>query len=673
MDTLQDSPPLPPGEESAWIGAMLQMLGDGVSFVGPDGRVRYTNSSSRRITGRSPDTSRPLAEQAERYGLRDASGRPLAPDETPVARALRGECVGPIELLARRPDGTDYWVQVTSRPVWAADGSLLGVLNVFRDVTEQKRVAAAVAESQRFLQSVIDAVPALLYVKDTAHRFTLVNRALARYVGDAPEAMIGRSDRDYFTPERCEQFEADEREVLAGRTVLRAAEQGVRRWGGEPHWITTVKAPLHDAKGRVIGLVGAGIDVTDRVKAEQEAEKLRDQLTQVQKMEAVGRLAGAIAHSFKNALQVIRGQVSILERSVDSPEARAAVEAIAAAAARAVEFSQDLLGFVRSAPRSERPVDLNALVGETAVLLRGVLGPLITLRRQLDPDLPLVLGDPSHLQQVLLNLCLNARDALPHGGEVVLRTRATVLDESEAARHPGLGPGAHAVLEVSDSGIGMSEDTRARAFEPFYTTKPAGQGSGLGLTIVYQIVTQHRGSIAVESQEGRGTTVRIHLPAVREEIPGGEPAGESNGLAARQAERVLVAEDEALVRELLVQQLRSAGFQVIEAESGTEALALAREHGLDLAVIDLSLPGVTGLHLYERLSALRPELPVVFTSGHVDTSLPPHLLARANVVFLEKPYRQQELLRALQRVRRAAKPGSDQASPPPGDGVAAHG
>ncbi|HXE73003.1 MAG TPA: ATP-binding protein, partial [Candidatus Nitrosotenuis sp.] len=422
----------------------------------------------------------------------------------------------------------------------------------------------------------------------------------------------------------------DRERVLAFYTQASGGASGleyrVLAADGREVWLHDTVRVLCDRLGRPRELLGVMVDVTARRRAEEEDRRRQEELRQVQKMEAVGRLAGGVAHDFNNLLLAIELYCSLLlERFPAGEPARAEVEAIQSAASRAASLTRQLLTFGRRQMRAPRWLDLNAVLQNLQKILERVLGEDVRLILRLDPSTPRVLADLAEIEQVVLNLVVNARDAMPSGGELTLETSRT--EEGQA------------LLAVLDTGCGMDSETLSRAFEPFFTTKPAGVGTGLGLSTTYAVVSQCGGSIRIDSQPGQGTAVRIWLPGGVSE---GEEAPASGGRSRRPAEgeTILVVEDEATVRKLVRQVLEREGYRVLVAADGQEALELCRSHPglIDLLLTDVVMPGLSGPQVASRARELRPFMQVLYMSGYNDDRLLRHGIEESSVAFLQKPF-----------------------------------
>ena len=389
-------------------------------------------------------------------------------------------------------------------------------------------------------------------------------------------------------------------------------------------------------------------DVTDR-------RILEEQIVLSQKMEAIGRLAGGVAHDFNNILTAIGGYTDLLMADLASDDPRRSdVEEIYRATERAAGLTQQLLAFSRRQVLQPRVISLNALIPDLEKMLRRLIGEDILFATVLHPRLGNVRADPGKLEQVIVNLAVNARDAMPDGGRLTIETRNVELDESYAAEHPSVKPGRYIMLAVTDTGVGMDDETKARIFEPFFTTKARGKGTGLGLATVYGIVRQTGGHIWPYSEPGQGTTMRVYLPRVDEPADPIERPGDLAPEVLRGNETILLVEDEAPVRSVTRQLLERNGYTVLEAADGPAALALVNggsgERHVDLLLTDVIMPGMSGRELANQLKARRPDLRVLFMSGYTDDAVVRHGMLEPGLAYLEKPFRPTALLRKVRDV-----------------------
>ena len=421
---------------------------------------------------------------------------------------------------------------------------------------------------------------------------------------------------------------------------------------GRRLWVRTTAEAVRDAEGRVVKVVGSLMDVTERRAAEDERRSLEERLRQSQKMEAVGKLAGGVAHDFNNLLTVILNYTDLALRGMPEDEpVRAELAEVVQAGQRAAVLTRQLLAFSRKQVLEPRPVDLNQVATDLEKMLRRIIGEDVDLRLTLAQDLGVTLADPGQVEQVIMNLVVNARDAMPGGGTLTIETANADIDEALASRGDEVTAGAYVALAVTDSGCGMDEPTRLRIFEPFFTTKERGKGTGLGLSTVYGIVKQSGGHVAVESEPGRGSTFRVYLPRETSAVtvPAKAPAPSERPPGT---ETVLVVEDEEAVRNLAVRILRTAGYTVLVAASADEAVRVAEAHQgeIRLLLTDMVMPGASGEILAERLGAVRPRLKVLFMSGYFDGEAVGRGVWRAGVRFVGKPFTMETL---TQKVREA--------------------
>ncbi|HEY6058942.1 MAG TPA: PAS domain S-box protein [Gemmatimonadales bacterium] len=517
---------------------------------------------------------------------------------------------------------------------------------------DRKRVEEERRRQQEFLRQVIDLNPNLIFVKDWDGRFTLVNRALAELYGTTAEDLVGRRDAD-FNPNRAEveQFLRDDREAMTtGRPKFILEEPNTDARTGRRRWFQVIKVPLRSAEGEP-QVLGVATEITQR-------KELEGQLRQAQKMEAVGQLAGGIAHDFNNVLTAVLGYTRLLLKDATLPAvARGDVQEIEQAARRAASLTQQLLAFSRKQMLQPEILDVNDVVQGMRSLLRRLIGEHITLVATLDPRPMLVRADQGQLQQVIVNLSVNARDAMPAGGTLTIATGAVELGPSFVVARPGSRPGPHTLLQVTDTGMGMDAETRGRVFEPFFTTKAVGKGSGLGLATVYGIVKQSGGYIDVSSEPTRGSVFTVYLPRVMEGAPvAPEPAPAEPPRAG--GETVLLVEDEPGVRSLACRALRRFGYRVLEAGNGAEALKVARQSQdpIHLLLTDVVMPEMGGRELALTLKRERPATRVLYTSGYPDAAGVQEEVQEAVVAYLPKPYTPEDLAKKVREV--LAAPGS---------------
>jgi PAS domain S-box-containing protein len=610
---------MPSDEQPYLIAESIPHL---VWVAGPDGGTQYINRRWQEYTGLS-------LGQAMGFDWQCA----IHPDDVPPTLALWRRAVGAGEPYAaefrlRRADGQYRWHADRALPLRDARGRITHWFGTCTDIEEQKRAEDALRASEGRFRALIEKSFDAILLLTARGTVAYASPSTARLLGFSPEELLGRDSFDLIHP--------DDRAPTAALFAQLARSPGGSVTNSHRALCKDGSWRWLDVRGtNLLGDPGVGCvvlnyqDITER-------KRLEEQLLQSQKMEAVGRLAGGIAHEFNNLLTVINSYAALLlqDLGATAPVAEP-VHAILKAGERAAGLTRQLLAFSRKQIVAPRLLDLNAVVAETETLLRPLLGEDVLLSKDLQPRLGTVRADPSQLQQVVMNLAVNARDAMPHGGRLSLATRDA---------------GTHVLLVVTDTGCGMTEEVKAHLFEPFFTTKGPGHGTGLGLPTVYGIVKQGGGHIEVESQPGAGTSVRVFLPRAEGAPAKEEPAGD--GPAPRGSETVLLAEDEDGVRALIRQVLRAEGYAVLDARDGAEAIWLAGRHGggVDLLITDVVMPGLDGRGLAERLGGRYPGLKVLYLSGYTDDAVVRRGVSREEVHFLQKPFSPAALARKVREV-----------------------
>jgi len=549
------------------------------------------------------------------------------------------ETVRGFECQWKRKDGKAIWVSLSSRKVCGKDGQALYVEGFIEDITERKRAEDALRKSEEKFAKAFRGNPAamlLARIESEGNRIVDANEAFERVTGYRREEVIGRTGQEVglFADPReydgwMQQFRA------AGR--LRSFEFHFRKKTGD---IGTglISAESMELDGEP-SMITATIDITELKRAEAGKAKIEAQLRQAQKLESVGRLAAGVAHDFNNLLTVINGYSRLLLASLKADDPlRGGLEEIHKAGARAAALIQQLLAFSRKQILQPRVLDLNRVVEEMRPMLARLMGEDVEVCVQLHAEPTTICADPHQLEQVLMNLAVNSRDAMPDGGQFSIETGFVEWDESQAQLRPGAHAGPYVMLAVSDTGEGMSEETRGHIFEPFFTTKEVGKGTGLGLSTIHGIVEQSGGCVEVVSEPGRGATFKIYLPRV---VAAPAESGRPEAIPEMGGqETVLVVEDQAEVREYAAVALRAYGYQVMEAANAEEALLICEREGerIDLILTDVVMPGLSGRELADRLKTLRPGVKVLFMSGHTDDIMVHHGVLRKEAEFIHKPF-----------------------------------
>lgn len=585
------------------------------------------------------------------YSLRELEGRSfldlvhpedLDPTLLAVADLRQQRQVRDFVNRFRCRDGSYRFIEWRSVPVGNR------IFAAARDVTEQRAAEQALQSNREMLRNVLDHFPGMVFWKDARSVYLGCNRTFALGAGlNSPEEIAGKTDLDLpWTDTEAERFRRDDQDIVQRGRARLGIEELLHLADGRVVWLNTNKIPLRNASGSVVGLLGVAADIT-------EMRQLEEQYRQAQKMEAIGQLAGGVAHDFNNLLQIISGYLEFAQlRISEGRNPLNELDEVGKAADRASTLVRQLLTFSRRQAMQPKSLDINELIVGLTKMLRRLIEELVGLRTALHTPIPKVLADPGQLEQVIVNLCVNARDAMPGGGLILLKTEVKRLHREDVTRFPNAVPGSYVVVSVSDTGHGIPLHLRERIFDPFFTTKDVGKGTGLGLATAYGIVSQHGGFIDVESAEGEGATFRVYLPAAEPQTPLPSSQVRESGEANGRGETILVAEDEEQVRNLTAQVLREAGYQVVTAGDGREALELLETFGDEISafVLDAVMPGVSGWELRDAILQHRPDASVVLCTGYSsDVSGCPDATG-GGPALLRKPYQAQELLRMVREL-----------------------
>src|SRR6267143_2013503 len=626
------------GEER--FGALIEHGADAVALVAPDGTLLFASHSIERLLGFAP------VELVGHPGFEQ-----VHPDDLPrLYAALRDIIASPgtpasLELRWRHKDGS--WRHIDAVAVDRLAEPAVGAIVVnFRDVTERRKAEAALRESEERYRTLVEGVRDIIFALTPEGTIASLNPAFETITGWRREEWVGQPFERLVHPE-----DLPLALELLGRVVrgeLRPASQfRVRTAKGDYRAGEFSATPqLHEA--RLVGILGNGRDATERVQLEQ-------QLRQAQKMEAVGRLAGGIAHDFNNILTAITGYADLLLEDLGATDPRRQdADEIHKAADRAAGLTRQLLAFSRQQVLQPTVLEVNKLVSDLEKMLRRLLGEDVELTTRLAPTTGRVKADPGQLEQVIMNLAVNARDAMPNGGKLTLETGNMDLDEAYAADHYPARAGPFVMLAVSDTGVGMSEETQVHMFEPFFTTKEKGKGTGLGLATVYGIIKQSGGFIWVYSEVGHGTTFKVYFPSLDKSVP--LPATRQVGAAPKGDGTILLVEDEAALRVLAAESLKRLGYTVIQAGNGLEALAVADQHSgdIDIVVTDVVMPRMGGPELVEKLRQKRDGLAVIFMSGYTDGAILENARIGSGAILLNKPFSTELLARRIREVQQNA-------------------
>ena len=560
-----------------------------------------------------------------------------------------------LDLYGKRRDGSEFPVEISLSQVTVDDGVV--VLSAIRDISDRKRIeeelrqaneeldrrrTRELRDSQNRLALIVDSSQDAIIGKNLDGIVTHWNKGAEEIYGYTSHEMIGRSITVLAPPERADEIPAILLKIRNGERVEYFESVRVTKDKGKIDVSISV-SPIHDTEGNVVGASTIARNITSQ-------KKIEDQLRQSQKMEAVGRLAGGVAHDFNNLLGIVTACSELLRGRVDTGDVEY-IDNIREASKRGASLTRQLLSFSRRQPAQPQVLDLNERLREINKLLRPLMGDDVEVALLPRSMNAIVEVDPGQLDQVVVNLAVNARDAMPRGGKLIIQTSVGDFDEHFAREHPPMTAGRYVVLAISDNGTGMDEATRCRIFEPFFTTKEQGKGTGLGLSTVYGIVKQAGGHILVYSEPGRGTTFKIYFPSAAKKLDGDKEKQEELLPSRREGVTVLLVEDDALMRRLTRKMLENHGYKVLEAEDAKEALKVIGASGIavDLTLTDVVMKGMTGPELLLRLADSYPRMKGVYMSGYTGELVPGQGLD-GGIRLLEKPFTKAALLTLLDEI-----------------------
>ena len=605
----------------------------GVTITDPDGRILFVNQADAEMHGYTVEEL--VGEDVRRLAPEELWS-PMSEGKLRELRSLRRETVN------RRRDGSLFPVELLSDVVTNDDGEPIAVVTTCQDLSHRKQAE----RSLRILSKAVETTQLGLTITDVEGRILFANRAEAEAHGTTVEELVGKDVRVLAPRELWNPMSLDQLRELRSRQRETVNVRG----DGTTFPVQLLSDVVTDEHGDPIAVVTTCQDISRRRQAEEDQAQLEDQLRQSQKMEAIGQLAGGVAHDFNNLLVVIQGhtEFALAELPEDLP-GREHLDHIQTATRRAAQLTRQLLAFSRRQVLQPIDLELNDVVSDLLKILRRLIGEHIELRLVPGAGLGTVHADLGQIEQVVMNLCLNARDALAAGGSITLETRNAEIGEEFCAERSWALPGSYVRLRVADTGTGFDEEVHRHLFEPFFTTKAVGKGTGLGLATVYGIVKQHQGMIDVVSRPGEGSCFDVYLPRVeRQPIPRVEPRA---AIGTGGDETILVAEDDGMVRAVLVQLLRDAGYTVLTASDGAEAVELFTRHRdtIDLVFLDMVMPRMGGVAAQEAIRGQRPGTRFLFCTGY--SSQAPHLPFPPDdrTLVVNKPYDRDQLLHTIRR------------------------
>ena len=626
--------------------SVLESAPDAIVVVSENGAIRLVNRQVEIMFGYAPEEliGQPveilIPEKVRAIHRQHRASYRAHPRTRPMGAGL--------DFVARRKDGTEFPVDISLSSIKTDEGLLVSA--AMRDITDLKR-----AEERNRLAAIVDSSTDAIFSKTIDGTVTSWNRGAERLYGWHASEAIGKNVAMIYPVDRQNEL-TSMLELLARGERIETLETTRLRKDGSTVDVLVSLSPIADEQGKIVGAASIARDITDRVAAARQRERLEAQLQHAQRLESVGQLAGGVAHDFNNLIAVILNYATFVsDELADRPAIRDDVEEIRRAAERAATLTRQLLIFSRRDVARPEILDLRAIFTDMRKLLQRTIGEHIELATNIADDLAPVSADRGQIEQVIVNLAVNSRDAMPHGGRLVLEAANRMLDADFVVTDPDLAPGRYVRIAVADTGEGMTKEVMDRAFEPFFTTKPKGKGTGLGLATVYGIVRQAGGKVGLYSEPGRGTTVTIHLPAVAAASLRAGAEVEPEDLRGH-GETVLLVEDEAAVRGAARRILSQANYQVVEATGSRVAVAIAADptRRIDLVLSDVVMPELSGVELAARLREKRAGLPVLFMSGYPQEVLAHQGLAPSNLELVEKPFSRDALLRAVRRLLHAS-------------------
>ena len=634
------------GESEARYRRIVETTSEGVWELDAGFLTTFVNQRMADMVGYSRDEMIGLPARA----FFTEAGRAVT--EATLARRRQGVSET-YETSVRRKDGSALWVLVRSNAIIDDDGRFMGTIGLMGDMTERRKSE----EARNRLAAIVESSGDAIISKTLDGSITTWNPAAERLFGYSAEEIVGRPVTVLIPPDREDEEPAFLARLAAGRRVEHY-DTVRRRKDGSLVEVSLELSPITDAEGRVVGASKIAHDITARRKQETALRRSEEQLRQAQKMEAIGSLAGGIAHDFNNILSVILSYTELLIDDHDANDpVRADLDEIHKAGNRAADLTRQLLAFSRQQLLEPKVLDLNRSIVDIQKMLGRMLGEDVVLSLQPSPEIGRVYADAGQIEQVLMNLVVNARDAMPRGGNLTIETSNVVLAAEQAAQLGGLTPGSYVLLAVTDTGTGMDQATRERIFDPFFTTKETGKGTGLGLSTVYGIVQQSGGHIAVHSTVGVGTTFEIYLPRTDREAEDDRSLRAPGTLSYRGSETILLVEDEDQVRAVMRSILRKQGYHVLEAQNGGEAFLISEQFAetIHMLLTDVVMPRMSGRVLAERLQPQRPEMKVLYVSGYTRDATFQHGVLDAGKAFLQKPVTPETLLKKVRESLDAAQ------------------
>ncbi len=641
----------------ALLGVAIQQSAVGIIIAdAPDVNILIANDAAREMLGEtnSPLTNITLQSLANKFETYHSEGTPFKPEDWPLSQAvLQGKSSNNVSVIIHRADGEKRWLLANAAPIRKSDGGIIAGIVVFSDVTEIKRIEEELTKSKEQLET----------AQSIAHIGSWNSNLITKDLAWSNETHhIFGVDKSHFDGKQSSFYslihpdDLDKVKKSAETAILKlqpySIEHRIIRPDGEERWVYEQAELIKDSNNNAIQLVGTVQDITEAKKAEQEKELLEAQLRQAQKMEAIGQLAGGIAHDFNNLLMAIKGYGSLLHNALDQGSPlREDTEEILKAAERATTLTRQLLAFSRKQVLQPKQLDLNNMVEDMKKMLQRLIGESVELVTHPESSIGKIMADPGQIEQIIMNLAINAKDAMPKGGRLNIETSNVDLDKEYCDMHISVKSGSYVMIAISDNGSGIPKDIIEHIFDPFFTTKAMGKGTGLGLSTVYGIVKQSNGNIWVYSEPDKGTTFKIYFPRILEEI---ESQIESKPKTKKQSgdETILLVEDEEIVRKIVYRFLKNNGYNTLIANNGPEAIQISEDYTekIHLLLTDVIMPKMNGIELYNIMKSIKPDIKNLYMSGYTDNEIVHYGILDPGINFIQKPVSEEKLLQKIREI-----------------------
>ncbi|MCP4725705.1 MAG: PAS domain S-box protein [bacterium] len=633
----------------ALLSAAIESSPAGILIAdAPDGNIRFANAAALGIRGK---TSKPLSDIPVKFHPKNwqayyPDGTLYKPEDLPLSRAVfNGETINNVEIIVKRQDGEKRWILGNAAPVRDAEGNITAGVVVFPDITDLKRAEEALKIQQAYLERLIESAPEAIVLLDNNDIIMQVNEEFTNMFGYTFEEAVGKGTFELIAIGDLSK-EAEQYSKLISKKKILNVETKRTHKDGHLVDVSILAAPITH-EGKQMGIYAIYRDISDRKRSEEERKRLEEQLFQAQKMESIGRLAGGVAHDFNNILAGIMGYAELLKMQFDdteSPEGQAA-EVILESAERASDLTGQLLGFARKGKFHPQPVRLNDIIKQTLKVSEKIFEKNIEIVMDFNKNIEIVEADVNQLNQVFTNLFINAKDAMPGGGKLLIKTDNVDLDEYCTLQFPDLKPGSYVSISVSDNGTGMPKEIRDHIFEPFFTTKGEGKGTGLGLATVYGIVKNHGGHINVYSESGEGTNFTLYFPISEKRIS----RIKKTAKIIKGTGTIMIVDDEENVRNLADYMLSKLGYDVITAADGIDAIDIYRrkQKSIDLVILDMIMPNMAGKETFLALRQINPKVKVLISSGYSQNGVASEILTEGAFGFIQKPFRIEEVSKMI--------------------------